>query len=165
MKIVQFQYANTRKRRMSPTHNVLVLRQAVEAVGLKVMQYEDILIPPGEMYPISFHVSILYRNRIAYIHSVSRQEFIRRRCLKSPKNGAIFKRRVKFCTDYGIPYLEVIPGTIQFVRAQIELWLMLLKQTPIRIARDHDYDKTYEQTPHNKSAPTHRTNPKKGSKP
>jgi len=135
--VIQIQWAGANKRRRSPKREVLMLRQAAEALNLKVIQYDHLVWYHG--LPLPVHIAIILKGRPAYIQVVTRREFTRRRSDRSMPNKIAFKRRLSYMIEGAYPYLEVVPGTVEFMQAQIELWRMCIGQVPIRIAKEEDY--------------------------
>lgn len=127
-------YASIRARRHNfvdrPCRLQHMLRQAIERVGLRVLEYYHEVQIPGIEFPVYFNAAVQLGAKVGYIDLNRDQRVPRRKRIRQIKRD--------YCYENQVPYLEISPRQMRGadeVQLLIEQWrLTWIRRTAIPTA-------------------------------
>lgn len=102
------------KRIEDPNRAEWLLRQAVDRVGLEVIEYEYF------DYPYNYDIAARINGTLVYIDLRGYASAM------NTRDRRVVKRKIALCEAAGIPLCIVDPGTVVEMQAQIDVWSMFI---------------------------------------
>lgn len=100
-------------RKDNPKREEWMLRQAVDRVGLKVVDYEYF------HYPHNYDVAVEINGQLAFVDLIPEWNGSVRK-----RDRAVMQSKNTQCEDDAIPLCWVRPGSLTEMQAEIEVWSM-----------------------------------------
>ena len=120
------------KERANPRRENLLLNNAIQAIGLKVIGYEQEF--KAEWGPLWYDAAVEIKGKTCVIFLRDYRALEPLSYKWKPLNLQARQRKIAYAKSVGMPFLEVWPTSQSSIQAQIELWLAFIDRQPYREA-------------------------------